>query len=119
MDDAVQRELLTADPQRLDRAPAPVLVDEWQREPAVWDLVRRSVDRDPAPARFLLTGSASPTSAPTHSGAGRIVQLRMRPMSFAERALVAPTVSLRALLEGGRPMIDGGSAFSVADYTEP
>jgi uncharacterized protein len=118
MDDATQRELLTADPQRLDRAPTPVLIDEWQREPAVWDFVRRSVDRNPAPARFLLTGSATPTSAPTHSGAGRIVQLRMRPMSLAERALAEPTVSLRELLTGRRPAVDGGTALSLVDYAE-
>lgn len=118
MDDATQRELLTADPQRLDRAPAPVLVDEWQREPAVWDFVRRSVDRNPAPARFLLTGSATPTSAPTHSGAGRIVQLRMRPMSLAERALAEPTVSLGELLTGRRSAVGGGSALSLVDYAE-
>ncbi len=118
MDDATQRELLTADPQRLDRAPAPVLVDEWQRAPAVWDFVRRSVDRDPAPARFLLTGNATPTSAPTHSGAGRIVQLRMRPMSLAERALAKPTVSLGELLTGRRPAVGGGTALSLVDYAE-
>jgi predicted AAA+ superfamily ATPase len=118
MDDATQRELLTADPQRLDRAPAPVLIDEWQREPAVWDFVRRSVDRNPAPARFLLTGSATPTSAPTHSGAGRIVQLRMRPMSHAERALAEPTVSLGELLTGRRPAVGGGTALSLVDYAE-
>lgn len=118
MDDATQRELLTADPQRLDRAPTPVLIDEWQREPAVWDFVRRSVDRNPAPARFLLTGSATPTSAPTHSGAGRIVQLRMRPMSLAERALTEPTVSLGELLTGRRPTVGGGSALSLVDYAE-
>ena len=118
MDDATQRELLTADPQRLDRSPAPVLVDEWQREPAVWDFVRRSVDRNPAPARFLLTGSATPTSAPTHSGAGRIVQLRMRPMSLAERALAEPTVSLGELLTGRRPAVGGGTALSLVDYAE-
>lgn len=118
MDDATQRELLTADPQRLDRAPTPVLVDEWQREPAVWDFVRRSVDRNPAPARFLLTGSATPTSAPTHSGAGRIVQLRMRPMSLAERALAEPTVSLGELLTGRRPAVGGGTALSLVDYAE-
>jgi predicted AAA+ superfamily ATPase len=118
MDDATQRELLTADPQRLDRAPAPILIDEWQREPAVWDFVRRSVDRNPAPARFLLTGSATPTSAPTHSGAGRIVQLRMRPMSLAERALAEPTVSLGELLTGRRPAVGGGTALSLVDYAE-
>jgi len=118
MDDATQREPLTADPQRLDRASAPVLIDEWQHEPAVWDFVRRSVDRNPAPARFLLTGSATPTSAPTHSGAGRIVQLRMRPMSLAERALAEPTVSLRELLTGRRPAVNGRTGLSLVDYAE-
>ncbi len=100
MDDPAQRELLRADPQRLERARPPVLVDEWQREPLVWDAVRRSVDRDATGGRFLLTGSAAPTATPTHSGAGRIVQLRMRPMSLAERAVATPTVSLAELLSG-------------------
>src|ERR1035437_5552050 len=47
LDEAAQRDLLQADPDRLTRALRPVLVDEWQRFPAVWDLIRRSVDRDP------------------------------------------------------------------------
>lgn len=116
LDDPAQRELLRADPQRLDRVPGPVLVDEWQREPVAWDLVRRSVDRDPAPGRFLLTGSAAPTTAPTHSGAGRIVTLRMRPMSLAERVLATPTVSLRDLLGGRRPAVGGASEAGLPDY---
>ena len=118
MDDPAQRQLLRADPARIDRATPPALVDEWQREPAVWDLIRRSVDRDPTAARFLLTGSATPTHAPTHSGAGRIVQLRMRPMSLAERGLIAPSVSLGDLLTGGRPDASGESALMLPDYAE-
>jgi predicted AAA+ superfamily ATPase len=118
LDDPTQRELLLADPGRLDRAVPPVLVDEWQRAPNVWDAVRRSVDRDPAPARFLLTGSASPTTAPTHSGAGRIVQLRMRPMSLAERGVSTPTVSLSQLLTGSRPSISGECSVDLRGYTE-
>ncbi len=118
LDDPVQRELLRADPPRLDRSPTPVLVDEWQREPAVWDLVRRSVDSDPTPGRFLLTGSATPTTAPTHSGAGRIVTLRMRPMSLAERGLATPAVGVRDLLTGRCPTIDGSVEVSLPDYAE-
>ena len=118
LDDPAARELLRADPGRLDRSPAPVLVDEWQREPTVWDLVRRSVDRDPKPARFLLTGSAAPVTTPTHSGAGRIVTLRMRPMSLAERALAEPTVSLADLLTGRRPAITGATRLGLPDYVE-
>jgi hypothetical protein len=60
------------------------------------------VDRDPTPGRYLLTGSAAPLTAPTHSGAGRIVQVRMRLMSLAERCLTLPSVSLAALLAGDR-----------------
>ncbi|MDR7280740.1 putative AAA+ superfamily ATPase [Catenuloplanes atrovinosus] len=118
MDDPAQRQLVRADPERLDRAGRPVLIDEWQREPAIWDLVRRSVDDDPSPARFLLTGSASPTTAPTHSGAGRIVQLRMRPMSLAERAISWPTVSLAEMIAGNRPEITGSSDVTLTRYAE-
>jgi uncharacterized protein len=118
LDDAAARELLRADPRRLDRSPTPVLVDEWQREPAVWDLVRRSVDADPAPGRFLLTGSATPTTVPTHSGAGRIVTMRMRPMSLAERGLAAPAVGLSDLLAGCRPAVEGSTDLSLTDYAE-
>jgi predicted AAA+ superfamily ATPase len=118
LDDAAARELLRADPRRLDRSPTPVLVDEWQREPAVWDLVRRSVDAAPAPGRFLLTGSATPTTAPTHSGAGRIVTMRMRPMSLAERGLPAPAVGLGDLLTGSRPAVEGSTDLSLTDYAE-
>ncbi|MGH4013614.1 MAG: DUF4143 domain-containing protein [Pseudonocardiaceae bacterium] len=109
-------ELLAADPARLDTSPVPVLVDEWQRHPPVWDLVRRSVDRDASPGRFLLTGSASPTNQLTHSDAGQIVQLRMRPMSLAERAVERPTVSLRSLLTGTTPDVGGDTAVSLTDY---
>lgn len=115
LDDEVQRTLLEADPGRLDREPAPVLVDEWQRLPSVWDRIRRSVDADPSGGRFLLTGSAAPLEAPVHSGAGRIVTLRMRPLSLAERGLTPVTVSLGALLGGGAD-VGGDSSVTLAGY---
>ncbi|GAA1688118.1 DUF4143 domain-containing protein [Kribbella yunnanensis] len=118
LDDPAQRLLLEADPGRLDRAEPPVLLDEWQLDPPVWDLVRRSVDRDIAPGRFLLTGSASPVKAPTHSGAGRIVRLRMRPMALSERGLESPTVSLRGLLTGSGVPVDGATDVRLATYAE-
>lgn len=78
-----------------------MLIDEWQLEPAAWDAARRSVDAEWTPGRFLITGSANPRDARVHTGAGRFLTLRMRPLSFAERAIQAPTVSLRALAESG------------------
>ncbi len=116
LDDPGQLELFKAAPHRLVAGSPPVLVDEWQRLPSSWDLVRRSVDEDPSPARFLLTGSASPSEAPTHSGAGRIVTVRMRPMSLAERGLTEPTVHLSALLRGDRPDLGGTTSVGLSDY---
>ena len=118
LDDPEHLELLTADPNRILQAPEPVLIDEWQRHPPVWDLVKRAVDEDNRPGRFLLTGSASPRTPSTHSGAGRIVTLRMRPMTLAERW--PPTgqagVSLSALLSGERVDISGSTDMALGDY---
>ena len=115
LDDPQVHQVAEADASRLLKAAPPVLIDEWQRLPVVWDLVRRAVDEDPSPGRFLLTGSASPVTPPTHSGAGRIVQLRMRPLSLAERGMT-PTVSLAELLKGDRPGVHGSTAIRLDDY---
>lgn len=119
LDEPAEAALLDADPQRLEREPTPILLDEWQRMPRSWDLVRRSVDGNRVGGRFLLTGSAAPLAPPTHSGAARIVRLRLRPLSLAERGLADdPTVSLRSLLDGGKTAIDGTATMDLADYTE-
>lgn len=86
-------ELMRGDDHRLARLEKPVLIDEWQHYPPVWDEVRHAVDAGAAPGTFLLAGSTFPAEAPRHSGAGRIVTLRMRPLSLSERQLVEPTVS--------------------------
>jgi uncharacterized protein len=119
LDEPAEASLLDADPQRLEREPTPILIDEWQRFPRSWDLVRRSIDENRTAGRFLLTGSAAPSTPPTHSGAARIVRLRLRPLSLAERGLLdRPTVSLRELLNGDNPAIEGIATMEVADYTE-
>jgi len=122
LDDAETLELVRADPGRLVGAPEPTLIDEWQRFPASWDLVRRAVDLRADPGRFLLTGSTSPQRPATHSGAGRIVSLRMRPLTLPERHLQSPTVSLAALLRGtqsgGRVHISGATSVNLQTYAE-
>lgn len=116
LDDPAQHQIIAAEPRRVLDGEAPILVDEWQRVPSTWDVVRRAVDADPEPGRFLLTGSAAPVTGPTHSGAGRIVTLRMRPMTLDERGLGTPTVSLAHLLEGGRPEVGGDTGVTLEDY---
>ncbi len=118
LDQPRQQILLESDPQRLDQAPGPILFDEWQKFPSSWDLVRRSVDKDSRGGRFLLAGSASPKILPAHSGAGRIVSLRMRPLSIFERNICVPTVTLSDLLSGEKPSISGESQIGLREYVE-
>lgn len=116
LDDPAILGLAVADPAALLEREKPILIDEWQRAPSVWDAVRRAVDRDRTPGQFLLTGSASPLNPPTHSGAARIVTVRMRPLSLAERGLALPSVSVRDLLTGKRADIGGQTDVTLADY---
>lgn len=101
------------------QVPAPVLIDEWQLVPEVWDRVRLAVDDDPTGGQFLLTGSAgiSP-GVRVHSGAGRIVTMPMRPLAFSERGRIAPTVSLRAMLAGEGGQVGGDSPLGLVDYVD-
>ncbi|MEO8208155.1 MAG: DUF4143 domain-containing protein [Chloroflexota bacterium] len=116
LDDPAERAVAEADPRRLVAGARPILIDEWQRVPESWDLVRRAVDDDPTPGQYILTGSATPGDPATHSGAGRIVTVRMRPLTLSERAVGSPSVSLGALLTGGRPPITGHTALAIDDY---
>lgn len=118
LDDPERLALAEANPRRLLEADPPILIDEWQRLPETWDLVRRAVDAGAPPGRYLLTGSASPDGQGTHSGAGRIASLRMRPMSLVERTGSVGSVSLRRLLDGARPELSGESEMTLEAYTE-
>lgn len=119
LDDEDQRALLSADLSFSRNAAGTTLLDEWQKLPQVWDAVRRHVDDKAPPGSFLLTGSATPASGQgTHSGAGRILSLRMRPMALYERGHVTPSVSLKGLLQGEGAVVDGYTEFGLADYLE-
>lgn len=105
-----------ADPHIITQGEPPILIDEWQRFGASWDLVRRAVDRDFSPGQFILTGSARPRTWPAHSGAGRIVTLRMWTTSLSERHPGSATVSLKTLLAGDRAEVSGQTSLSLEDY---
>lgn len=65
----------------------PVLLDEWQAVPGVLGAVKRAVDDDPRPGRFLLTGSVrADLLGETWPGTGRAVRLRMD--GLAQREVV-------------------------------
>lgn len=64
----------------------PVLLDEWQEVGTVLGAVKRAVDDDPRPGRFILTGSVrAQLDAVTWPGTGRVIHLEMEPMTIGER----------------------------------
>jgi uncharacterized protein len=64
---------------------APVLVDEWQEAPGVLGAIKRAVDQDSTPGRFLVTGSVrGDLESPTWPGTGRLVRLDMYGLTVAE-----------------------------------
>jgi uncharacterized protein len=64
----------------------PVLLDEWQEVPSVLGAVKRAVDHDPRPGRFLLTGSVrADLDTVTWPGTGRLVRVPMYGMTVREQ----------------------------------
>lgn len=68
-----------ADPDvALSGLPEPILLDDWQAVPSILGALKRAVDDDPRPGRFLLTGSVrADLEADTWPGTGRLVQIAL------------------------------------------
>jgi len=113
----------------LDRA----VIDEIQRAPQLLLAIKKSVDEDRRPGRFLLTGSANLMALPTvaDSLAGRIETLSLLPLSqseiegraanwidsaFSGRILTTETPALGATLI--ERVLQGGYPESVIRPTE-
>ena len=63
----------------------PVLLDEWQEVPEVLGAVKRAIDDDPRPGRFVLTGSVwADMSAATWPGTGRVVRIPLYGLTTRE-----------------------------------
>lgn len=102
-------------PSLLLQGEKPRLIDEWQDAPELLDAVRYDVDQNGLTGQYILTGSATPRkNLPMHSGAGRIVRIKMRPMSLYESQDSNGEVSLKDLFEG-RHDITGISTLSLED----
>ena len=94
----------------------PLLIDEWQIVPFIWDAIRFEIDQRNAFNQFILTGSSSPTETNkiTHSGLGRISTLVMRPMSLYESKDSSGEFSINDLFNGIYP----SGAFSKHDILD-
>jgi uncharacterized protein len=75
------------DPQGFIHHPHPLMIiDEVQRAPVLLLAIKEDVDNHPQLGRFLLTGSANIQSLPTvtESLAGRVSNIRLRPLALGE-----------------------------------
>jgi predicted AAA+ superfamily ATPase len=87
LDDGAYLELALADPQGfVDDLPEQVAIDEVQRAPELSLAIKRSVDANRKPGRFLLTGSANLLQLPrlSDSLAGRMECLYLHPLTESE-----------------------------------
>jgi predicted AAA+ superfamily ATPase len=104
------REAARLNPASILNGEKPLLVDEWQEVPGIWDAVRFASDRTKEKGLYLLTGSVTPKKGSySHSGAGRIGRIRMRTMSLYESGDSSGLISLAGLFGGGHihPDISG------------
>lgn len=87
LDDDTEARAFRLDPRAaLRELEEPILLDEWQAVPGVLGAVRRAVDDDWRPGRFLLSGSVRAAFRhPVWPGTGRIVELAMHPMTIREQ----------------------------------
>ena len=100
--------------------PEVVTLDEVQRVPELLPAIKRSVDRDRRPGRFLLTGSANLLLLPraTESLAGRMEAIQLHPLTEAEKERKTGAF-LQSFLEGAiKPKITGGTVEGIPNLPQ-
>src|SRR5882724_4649655 len=100
----------------------PILIDEWQIVPDVLGAVKRSVDADPRPGRFLITGSVhGDVDSPTWPGTGRLLRVAMFGLTVSEVHGSFPAVPLldRLAEHGIEPLLTKPTdKLDLRDYAE-
>ncbi|HEX9823095.1 MAG TPA: DUF4143 domain-containing protein [Actinomycetota bacterium] len=97
----------------------PVLLDEWQAVPEVLGAVKRSVDQDPSPGRYLLTGSVrADLEAETWPGTGRVVRVPMYGLTVREQLARAETTPFFDRVESGAELTVPADAPDLRGYVE-
>lgn len=118
LDNASTLAAAQADPTGFVRAVDRAIVDEVQRAPSLLLAIKESVDTDPRPGRFLLTGSANLMTLPrvADSLAGRMETVQLLPLGQAEIAAGAVPAFLERAFNGKPPA--ASRAFIGPDLVE-
>ncbi|MBN1422585.1 MAG: ATP-binding protein, partial [Planctomycetes bacterium] len=119
LDDFAQLESARRDPEGFVDREGPVTIDEAQRCPELLTAIKRAVDRDRRPGRFLLSGSASFAllEGITESLAGRAIYLSIHPFTRRElRGRLDGDPFLKKLLRQGKaPRSLRGTPIAAAE----
>ena len=119
MDNAAQRELLQNNPDIILQNSKPVLIDEWQLAPSLWSYVRHAVDDGLPNGSVLFTGSSIRVNSRVHSGAGRIIRLKLRPYSIEERNLSDSYIRIADLFSfDSKATVNGETDKTLVDYLD-
>jgi uncharacterized protein len=120
LDVPAEAEAFRADPDAILRGlVAPVLLDEWQAVPEAFPAVKRAVDTDGSPGRFLLTGSAyGDIEGATAAGTGRIVRLVLHGMTVREETGQLSRDTLIDRLARGEAIETPGERLDLRDYLD-
>ncbi|MCZ4093144.1 ATP-binding protein [Sinorhizobium psoraleae] len=112
LDDPGALNAAKSDPVGFIRGLKRAIIDEVQRAPELILAIKESVDRDDAPGRFLLTGSANLATVPAiaDSLAGRMAVIPLLPFAQSE-IRSTPGRLLDRLFTGEEPSIDEDAVF--------
>ena len=96
----------------------PRLIDEWQAVPDIWNQIKDALDFEYLFGQYILTGSSTPVDKTQiyHSGAGRIVPLKMRPLTLYESEESKGIVSLADLFNNPtQDFFENNDDFTISD----
>jgi hypothetical protein len=118
-DPAVARYAETEPAAFLAELEEPVLLDEVQYVPGLFRHLKRRIDADRRPGRFLMTGSQTFALMQnvSESLAGRCAVLEMTSLSFAEARRALPELGdLEFVVRGGFPELYAGRVERAGDW---
>ena len=95
-------DLAKADPKSLLNGDYPHLIDEWQKVPEIWDIIKDDLDNDYEFGKYILTGSTTPIDERKiqHTGAGRISTMELKTFTLYESGESNGKISIRELIKG-------------------
>ena len=113
-------ELAKADPKSALIGANPHLIDEWQKAPEIWNVIKDDLDSDYQFGKYILTGSTTPIepSKIQNSAAGRITPMMLKPFTLFESKESSGVVSLSGLFNkeySFTTVYDNQNLISLAD----